>query len=138
MNEWQYNGDVNIRYGGYYWKEDGADDYVLAVRITPCSDACGPDNQFWIEEGSIWLGDSERQTRALDCIGVVPGDATRRDYVEAALAYYGIERDSKQILQIGAKAGDASHGWGGFINGPDIILRGNASLLRFIEREYLQ
>lgn len=140
MNEWQYNGDVNIRYGGYYWKEDGADDYVLAVLITPCSDAGGPDNQFWIEEGLIWLGDSERQTRALDCIGVVPGDATRRDYVEAALAYYGIERDSEQTLQtlqIGAKAGDASHSWGGFPGGSDIILHGNAKLRRFIERDIL-
>lgn len=140
MNEWNYNGDVNIRYGGYYWKEDGADDYVLAVRITPCSDAGGPDNQFWIEQGSIWLGDTERQNGALDCIGVAPSEATRRDYVDAALACHGIEWDpwnGEQTLQIGAKAGDASHGWRGFTDGPDIILRGNAKLRRFIEREYL-
>ncbi len=139
-SEWNYNGDVNIRYGGYFWKEDGSDDYVLAVRITPCSDAGGPDNQFWIEQGSIFLGDSARQVDSLDVIGVSVSEATRRDYVDAALACHGIERDSwngEQTLQIGAKAGDASHGWRGFTDGPDIILRGNAKLRRFIEREYL-
>ena len=140
-NEWNYNGDVNIRYGGYFWKEDGADDYVLAVRITPCSDAGGPDNQFWIEQGSIWLGDAAKQADSLDIIGVSVSEATRRDYVDAAIAYYGIERDAwngEQILQIGANAGDASDSWRGFTDGPDIILHGNAKLRRFIEREYLQ
>ena len=140
MNEWQYNGDVNIRYGGYYWKEDGADDYVLAVRITPCSDSGGPDNQFWIEQGSIFLGDSARQVDSLAVIGLSVSEATRCDYVDAAFTCRGIEWDSwngERTLQIGAKAGDASHGWGDFTDGPDIILHGNAKLRRFIEREYL-
>ena len=43
---WNYNGDINLREGGFFWREDGQDDYVLAVRVTPCSHAGGPCNLF--------------------------------------------------------------------------------------------
>lgn len=138
---WNYSGDINVEYGGYWWKEDGADDYVLAVRLTPCSDAGGPSNLFWIESGSIYLGDKARQDSALSVIGVDPCDATRRDYVEASLAYYGIEQDSWRgqcVIQIG-KPDEAQDSWQwGGTKDVDYQLRGNASLARFIRREFLR
>lgn len=138
---WNYSGDMNVEYGGYWWQEDGANDYVNAVRVTPCSDAGGPSNLFWLETGSIYLGDKARQDNSLSAIGVEPGEATRRDYVEAALAYYGIERDcwnGERVIQIGKpqEAGD-SWQWGG-VDRVDVQLRGNASLARFIRSECLR
>src|ERR1700685_3511801 len=64
---WHYMGDINLEYGGYFWREDGADDYVLCVRVTPCSDAGGPNNLFWIEQGSIYMDATKRQ----QCLSVI-------------------------------------------------------------------
>lgn len=138
---WNYSGDINVEHGGYWWKEDGSDDYVLAVRLTSCSDAGGPSNLFWIESGSIYLGDKARQDNALSVIGVEPCEATRREYVEASLVYYGIEQESwcgQCVIQIGKpEEAQDSWQWGG-VNGVDYQLRGNASLARFIRREFLR
>lgn len=136
MSGWQYIGDINLRHGGYYWREDGADDYVLAVRVTPCSDAGGQDNLFQIESGSIYIGtDATRIASALDCIGATPDTATRAQVVDALLAYGGIETDSETIVQIGKRDTDASpNGWN---PEPDVTLRGNAKLRLYVKREYL-
>lgn len=135
---WKYSGDINLEYGGLFWREDGADDYVLAVQVTPCSDAGGPNNLFWVEVGSIYLpNDYEKRRRALDCIGVHPNEATRYSLVEAFLAYSGIEADydGRHVVQIG-KAESASREWGG----TEVTdqLRGNASLTRFVRKSFLQ
>ncbi len=139
MNAWTYIGDVNIREGGYYWREDDSEDYVLAVQVTPCSDAGGPANMFWIESGSIYLGDTERQNRALDCIGVEPANATRADYVDAVKAYYGIEPDcymGRYVVQLGKRCGAFDKWqWDSDISA-DVVLHGNANLRRYIEREH--
>lgn len=133
---WHYVGDINLKHGGYYWREDGFDDYVLAVQVTPCSDAGGPDNQWWIESGSIYMPADKRDSW-LDYIGVEPGKATRADYVQAALAYHGIEPDIRETVQIG-KEQEATDSWQwGDTREPYTILHGNASLRRYIEREYL-
>ena len=70
MTKWNYNGDMGLEYGGFYWREDGADDYVLAVRVTPCSDAGGPDNLFHIESGSIYIGTDPDRARCAVCLAV--------------------------------------------------------------------
>lgn len=144
IKRWNYSGDMNICEGGFYWQESGFDDHVYAVGITPCSDAGGPSNLFWITKGSIYLGDKARQIYALDCIGVDPENATRFDYVEAMRAYAGIEPDSyggQSVVQIGKLDPDDWNGrysYRGFaLPEPDYILRGNASLRRFIRREFL-
>lgn len=140
---WNYSGDVNLEEGGFYWKEDDADDYVIAVRVTPCTDAGGPANLFWIESGSIYLGDKAKQDSSLSVIGVEPGEATRRDYVEAALAYGGIERDSyngQVVVQIG-KVQEIIDSWQFGTSKaytPDVQLRGNASLARYVRAEFLR
>jgi len=142
---WHYNGDVNLEYGGFWWREDGADDYVLAVRVTPCSDAGGPDNLFHVERGSIYLPQDAagRATRLSVCGYIDPPDANpataRTLYVDAAIAYGGIERDTyrgETVVQVGAKLDDCAE-VGGWQPTPDVILRGNASLRRYIKREFL-
>lgn len=137
MTKWNYNGDIGLEYGGFYWREDGADDYVLAVRVTPCSDAGGPDNLFHIESGSIYIGtDPKRRASALDCIGQTPDDSTREDVVYALMAYGGIERDWEQVIRIGKDESDycGSNGWN---PEPDTGLRKGTDLRKYVERNCL-
>ena len=127
---WQYCGDINIRHGGYYWREDGASDYVLAVECIPCSVAGGPDNQFFITIGSVFLGDENKQSEALTCIGIDASEATRAHYVDAAMAYRGIESDENYVLQIGAKP--ESHGPGWHECDDPLITHGNCKLRKYV------
>jgi hypothetical protein len=134
---WHYSGDINIEHGGLFWREDGAEDYVLAVQVTPCSDAGGPDNMFWVEAGSIYLpSDPERRKSALDCIGADSANPTRWELVEACHAYNGLEEDERRVVQIGRTANRACSGFGDLA--PDNVLRANASLERFVRREFLR
>jgi len=76
-HRWNYNGDINLRHGGYFWREDDADNYVLAVDVIPLSDVGGADNQFWIEEGSIYL--PPELTRRRNALSIyLPPKLTRR------------------------------------------------------------
>jgi len=136
MEKWHYNGDVNLREGGFYWREDGADDYVLAVRITPCSDAGGPDNLFYIEDGNIFIGEDEKRiAAALECCGIDRDAATRWQIVDSMMLYAGLDDSTPTVVRIGREDGDASaNSWN---PAPDVILRGNAKLRRYVEREFL-
>ena len=138
--KWNYNGDMNLEYGGFYWKEDGADDYVLCVRVTPCSDAGGPNNQFWIESGSIYMpNDPEKRRRALSVCGYEnEPNPSRGMLVDAFMAYQGVERDcmnGQTVVQIGAKADEPGHGWGEVR--VDQVIRGNAKLANYVRDNFL-
>lgn len=135
MTKWHYMGDRDLECGGFYWREDGAEDYVIAVQVTPCSDAGGPDNLFYVEEGPIYLN-PDKAADVLSVIGMTPEEATRADIVYATLAYSGIERDSEAVVRIGKDQSDYCRG-GGWNPEPTDILRGNASLRRWVQREFL-
>lgn len=151
---WHYFGDVRLTEGGFYWREDGADDYVCAVDVTPCSNAGGPSNLFHIEEGSIFLpvNDPTRLGSALACCGwsvdealtitgngdpdAVKGSAEwRRRLVESCFAYHGIDGGTATVVQIGRDEGCFTRdGWS---PNPDVILRGNAKLANYVRRQFL-
>ena len=138
MTKWNYNGDMGLGYGGFYWREDGADDYVLAVRVTPCSDAGGPDNLFHIESGSIYIGtDPKRLASALDCIGQTPDDSTREDVVYALMAYGGIDSEIETVIRIGKDDSDYMRRASGWNPEPDTVLRKGTDLRRYVERSFL-
>lgn len=138
-HKWNYSGDVNLRYGGFFWREDDADDYVLALRVTPCSDVGGSDNLFHIEQGSIYLPkDAAPLKNALATIGKTPETATRLDIVYAFMAYNGIDRHSyngETDIRIGPADKHANpNGWN---PKPNVVLRSNASLRNYVRRELL-
>lgn len=150
-NPWNYSGDINIEHGGMFWREDGAEDYVLAVRVTPCSDAGGPNNLYDIETGSIYLPpEPAKVASAVSCVGYTinaNGDLETgrevlkkgsREYrwliVEAFCAYAGIDRDIETVVRIGPKEDVAFYGWN---PEPDTILRSNAKLANYVRREFL-
>ena len=65
---WHYSGDVCLEQGGFYYKtKDVANHYADAVRIVPCSDAGGPDNEFWIEALTIILPENEADLSTVLC-----------------------------------------------------------------------
>lgn len=150
---WNYSGDVDLEYGGLFWREAGAHEYVEAVRVTPCSDAGGPNNVFHVESGSIYMP-RERYGAALDTCGykvgrawetgaqVIDGTgkaldarASRALIVDAFACYHGVERDSEYMLRIG-KVDPGASGWGSDCE-PDFVLRAGSSLKNFVRREFL-
>lgn len=137
MYKWNYRGDVNLCEGGYYWREDGADDYVLAVEVVPCSAAGGPDNLFWISEGSIYIT-PERAKDALEGFGISPDEATRDDIVDAIISHYGLERGVETTLRIGKPEPDPDNWRFDSANFEvDVVLRAGSSLKNWVKRECL-
>lgn len=137
--KWHFNGDINLRYGGFFWREDGSDDYVLAVRVTPCSDAGGADNLFCIENGSIYMPlDPAKRHSALQVCGYEDDPApTRSMLVDAFMAYGGVERatfNGEVIVRIGKAETLTRDGWN---PEPDTVLRGNASLEKYVREHFL-
>ena len=136
-NHWEYSGDVNLECGGFFWQESGDLDYVYCVDVTPCSDGGGPDNLFNIRKGSIYLPKDEAKLKsALDCCGYDLETATRRDIVDASMAYHGMEDDINIIVRIG-KPDEFSGSSSGWNPEPDVILRSNAKLKNYVSREFL-
>lgn len=137
--EWNYSGDVNLEYGGMFWKWDGGPDYVLAVEIVPYSDMGGPNNVFIVENGSIYLPlDVDARNDALDTIGYSARPAPLWALVDAFRAYHGIDRDAwrgGETVQIGKT--DPFWDKRGPEPEPDKILRSNASLAKYVARKYL-
>ena len=162
---WRYSGDMDIREGGFFWRPSSRDpfpqaDYVDAVRVTPCSDAGGPDNVYLIESGSIYIP-RDKYESALECCGYdlmtgprgalmiqggtgesvhVDSPQGRAMLVDAFLAYHGVERESwngEHYVQIGPRDSFYEEGRGGWNPRPDKVVRANTSLERYVRREFL-
>ena len=137
-HRWKYSGDINLQEGGFFWREDDAEDYVLAVRVTPCSDAGGPDNLFHIESGSIYLPpEPAKRKSALDCIGADIATANRDEIIYAFMAYAGLDGQNQTVVRIGPPDPFFNDRGGAWNPTPDTILRANRSLDRYVRAEFL-
>ena len=135
---WHYIGDRNLCEGGAFIREGDYSDYCEAVQVTPCSNAGGPSNLFWIESGTVYLGNPSHVQSALECCGdIETAKQWRKGY--AVLRYMGMDRDREDVIRIGKDESEYADSWRFDIESvkPNIILRGNASLMRFVRREYL-
>jgi len=136
--EWHYHGDVDLRHGGLFWREDGDDEQVWIVRVIPCSDAGGPDNLFHVQAGHLYLGDDASMHRAaLTCCGSDPENFTREELVLAVEAYDGqaFNPDEERVVRIGTP--DPFWSGRGENPEPNTVLRSNVSLRKFVTREFL-
>lgn len=126
-----YNGDINIKHGGYFYCIDTLKwDYVDAVRVTPCSDAGGPDNMFWVERLMIHIQRDEARLRSiLETSGYEGEEITDALLVEAHIADGShVEVDTSECIRIGPRDP--------LFNGREEFaathnLRGNTSLRRY-------
>jgi hypothetical protein len=140
---WYYVGDVNPEYGGYWFNLSGLKwGYVDVVRVTPWSDAGGPDNGFWVECLTVNMP-TDDQTKAcvLTCIGqtlesIGNGAQSIRVLIDACIAYGQYDPDGSETVRIGKPC--TYSGSSGFDPiEPNRVLRSGSSLANYIRREYL-
>lgn len=136
-NGWNYNGDVGIRHGGYYWRADAIDDSTIyVVRVAPLSDAGGPDNQFRIETGQVDLSLEDHLIRAREACGLDPKMTNLDTDVDAMISAFGLsDYDESFVLQIGPD--DVFWDGRGKKSDPSHTLPEDSSLRDWIKAEYL-
>lgn len=140
---WHYSGDANLEHGGFYyclasWRWD----YVDVLRVVPCSDAYGPDNEFWIEWLTVNLPRGYERTKRLEQIENDYASAhksltrtqLRHALVDWAVGYGAYDQRESCRIRIGTNPDKRSlkPQWGN--TEPDQILRGNTTLERFVRR----
>ena len=140
-----YSGDVSIEHGGFFYDLSSWDcGYVSATRVTPCSDAGGPDNQFWVENLTVNLREGAALDDVLQCCGMTretlpKGAARRHAIVECHIAYGAYDVEQNEVVQVGAKPDPISAGRPGFdpvrVN---VVLRANASLRKYVRRVHIE
>jgi len=65
-----WSGDINPENGGHFYRLDGVEyGYASGVIITPCSDAGGPDNLFWVTPITVNLRTGEELEKILFTVG---------------------------------------------------------------------
>lgn len=134
--DWHYDGDVNIREGGFYWRNDAYDEnQVHVVQVVPSKDSGGPDNLFRLLVGIVDMSGYERRATALSMAGLNAESAARWEVVSAFVAVHGVEPDEDYFIRIGKP--DPYHVARGDDPEPDVILRSNTSLRKWVTREYL-
>lgn len=140
---WHYSGDVNLEHGGvFYDLSNWSHGYASAYRVVPCSDAGGPDNEFWIEELTVNRQFGRKEiTQALDCIGMQGTKyealtRARQAHVlfDALLSYGRYDQMNSRRVRIGKEPDKWSLKPQWDNTEPDIILRGNTSLDRYVRR----
>lgn len=149
---YRYQGDVSLRHGGYYFsvgKEETKYGYSSVVRVTPCSDAGGPDNLFWVETLLVNIPSVEdrAKNKMLDYVdmseeklkAMTPAQRFA-ELVYACMAYgcYSREdtgRPSNQTVQIGPK----DEFYSGHEEIPvDVQLRAGSSLRNWLKKTHLK
>ena len=138
FNRWNYSGDVSIRHGGMYWRDDNvSDDQVHLVEVSPLSDEGGPDNLFRVRVGMLHIPDNaETLEKAHSVTGSDPATASREETVLAMRSWQDMDADEVFVLRIGTP----DQFWSGREeNNPEpvVVLRSDASLRNWIKREYL-
>jgi len=134
--QWHYQGDVDLRQGGLFWRETGDDEMAWIVRVSPCSDAGGPDNLFRLAAGHVHIpGDPDRRGKALAALGLSPKDASRQDLVTAFAAWQAPDFDEERVIRIGPP--DRFHSGRGDAPEPDTVLRDGTDLRKWVTREFL-
>lgn len=156
MTIYRYSGDRNLEQGGYFFST-GAEElrygYSSVVRVTPCADAGGPDNCFWVETYTVSLperDETQKLDNALQHLGQTHADLKKLTkhqrfalLVDACLSYgyadpddlFSMKLPQSQIVRIGPR----DELWTGHDDfTPNTTLRGNTSLRRWVKRTYLK
>lgn len=140
---WFYQGDVDCQQGGFWYRLDNMQyGYADCVRITPCADAGGPDNQFWIESLTVNIPDDKAKlNQALSCCGAIDEYETASEKqrqhiaVSCCVAYGFYDQEPSHTVQIGRKADHCGAGFDPIT--PETVLRAGSSLRNYVRRQYL-
>ena len=141
MKRWQWFGDVNPKNGGTWIRPVPEYGDADAVRITPCSDAGGPCNLFWVECVTVLgLDDADRRQSAAKCCGISAADMRDPYTMAEALLSYGFydpancyPEAASETVQVGAQLDPyASASWDPVT--PTVTLRSNADIGRYARK----
>jgi len=128
-DNWVYQGDVNIEYGGLYLDLDPAtiaDGYANAIEVTDLTNY-GQDGLNVVIQGSIylWNWDKQRINNALNCIGQTTKDlrgkgkqANLLTLGYALYTYWGINSDVPETILVTQDYNGDKQSWQGTT--PDI------------------
>jgi hypothetical protein len=136
--KWHYSGDMVLDNGGFFYDlSDFQYGYANAVKITPCSDAGGQDNAWWIEVGTINLPDDKRRDEALRSYGVdgvtIDPEDLPHVMIQACEAYLGLECEHGGVVQIGPDDPYCRE-----VIPPNQKLRAGTDLEKWVRRHYLK
>lgn len=105
MTKWQYQGDMNLECGGFFWRQvDPSDDFVEIVEVVPDSDSGGADNVFTIFVGTVHIEVSDKhKVLVLGSLGWDQpiSEAPLSVLIEALRYYDGYNLDSHHHIRIG-------------------------------------
>ena len=139
MSKYVNFGDVSPEHGQIWIANEGDSDFAPVVEILSGSDIGLADNQYMIQRGSIYFS-PDNWNAALACLGVDRiGPPEFLEIAYAFNAYQGFDRDTYggfEIVQVGKTLDD----WtarGTTCTEPDRVLHGNASIKRYLAREWL-
>ena len=142
--KWYYRGDINPEYGGVWYRLDNVQyGFADCVRITPCSDAGLPNNQFWVEILTVSLPDDDKMLRTvLDVCGRTVNDLPEDDsrwpqIIDACMEYGEYYTNHQVIIQIGSKVCAYYHGREPPLP-PDVTLRSDAHIENYVKRTFLK
>lgn len=145
-NKWHYSGEVSLENGGYFYDKSNIQyGYVDVVRVQPCSDAGGPDNEWWVEQLTVNLPETDK---ALGIILRVCGwtvdevsGKTKPEreamVIDACIAYGAYDIDRSAVYRIGPKQDGKPFRWDGHNENSVTQFRGNASLRIQVKKVFM-
>lgn len=136
VSKLHYSGDVNIEHGGFFYAF--GDPWATAVRCTPCSDAGGPDNMFWIEVLYVNKPEGEDLARICECcdldLNTLPPSTRDDALVYACIGYGHYDKLGGECIRIGPP--DPFYGGREKIE-PTRVLRAGTSLKNYVRKQAL-
>lgn len=137
-------GDMSMEHGGGFYAFDGWPYWVSCLQVVPCSEAGGPDNQFWVERGALHVQRSKPEMeRILATIGMDDPDEWRRlgragqrhAKIQAVLRYCGMGGITREVVQVGpTDTFFNKRGWDPIT--ADITLRAGSSIENYARRKF--
>lgn len=131
-------GDVSVDHGQLWISDQQNDDYADAVSILSGSDVSLAENQYLVRTGVIYFTPHKwDEVLTLNCYETFGPP----EFVEIAVAYeayHGIEcgyHHTFVVVQVGRELDDLTAR--GTTHESDVVLHGNASIERYLQREYM-
>jgi hypothetical protein len=152
---WYYGGDGFVDAGGKWISLDGFKyDYATVVRVTPCEDAGGPENEYWIDQLCVNIpeeGGEKWNAMVRSCNAEEMLDNTEEPclddedrqliIVECCVMYGYYDTEWTRLLRIGKEESCRSHEYRNADAAPDIQVRGSSchdvTIRRLVKRRWL-
>ena len=138
-HEWENFGDYSPQYG-QIWIRYGGEDYADAVELRNAGETGeGSDNVWIISRGSIYFA-PRNWDQALSCCDTgIYGPPEWSQVAYAFYAYAGLDLDflGNEVVQIGKRDSFGDEVVIRSLDCPDVVLHGNASISKYLERQAL-